>query len=234
MRKALIIILAIPLVVWLGWRSIYPSYEFQGTLTIRVMTPDGVVETRNTGRALFTQGPSFGLVDGASGGWKYWGEAPVIDLGEGRYLFAKVGPRIDTVFRSADLAGFMDTGDRWQNVRKVSRSRNVVWDVPEGLMPTLITFRDQNDITTAEIVDPLDLAATFGPGYELLGMTVEVTDEPTTRDQIAPLFAEWILDGWHGFRIVSDDGTDQFRINGAVFWQNTSFEAYEMVQNGDF
>ncbi len=235
MRKALIILIAIPLVIWLGWRSAYPSYDLQRTLTIRVMTPDGIVESRNTARALFTQGPSFGFLDGAAGGWWYHGIAPFVDLGEGRYLFADVDKSITALFRAADQAGFMDTGDRWRDLRKLTRSRGVIWDVPEYFIPPLLTFRDQSDITTAELVDPHDLAATFGPGYELLSMTVQVTDEPTTERQLAPLFSEWVLDGWPYHRIRRGDGSLQYSVNASVFWAGgTSRQAYEMIQNGDF
>ncbi len=182
------------------------------------MTPDGVVESRNTARALYTQGPSLGFVDGATGGCWLYGISPFVDLGEGRYLFADVDESIEAVFRAAREAGFMDTGDRWRDLRKLTRSRGEVWRVPDHSIPTLVTLRDQGDITTAELVDPHDLAAAFGPDYELLSMTVQVTNEPTTERQLAPLFAEWILDDQPYFNITDDGRAFPYPLTGAFFW----------------
>lgn len=44
----------------------------------------------------------------------------------------------------------------------------------------LVRFQDINDPRTIEKVDPDNLAASFGPGFRLRRITVQVTDAPTT------------------------------------------------------
>lgn len=46
--------------------------------------------------------------------------------------------------------------------------------------PMLVTFGDLGDPTSVEQVDPGDMAATFGEGYELKRITVQLTDDPVT------------------------------------------------------
>lgn len=43
-----------------------------------------------------------------------------------------------------------------------------------------MTFGDVADPTTVARVDPDNLAASFGPGVTLRGMTLEITDDPVT------------------------------------------------------
>lgn len=42
----------------------------------------------------------------------------------------------------------------------------------------MVTFRDLDDPLSVERVDPTDLAATFGPGFALKQVVIEVTDDP--------------------------------------------------------
>ena len=212
------IVVGLPLLIKLGWSLAYPTYDFQRTLTIEVMTPDGPVQSVNTARFLYTQGPSFGFVDGGSGSWKNFGEAPVVDLGNSQYLFDLFDSSTSVVFDAAEHAGFLDTGDRWRDVRKIDRARGVVWDVPIAIMPELVTFRDQSIFKTAAIVDPTNLAATFGPRFEMIGMTVEVTREPTTSGLIAPLFSEWIKERWPPLRIPTKDSHLILTLYDGSFW----------------
>jgi hypothetical protein len=44
-----------------------------------------------------------------------------------------------------------------------------------------VTFSDISDPTSVALVDPDDLAASFGAGYALEAVTVEVTQEPVTE-----------------------------------------------------
>lgn len=224
MRSFLIVLsifVGLPLLVKLGWSLAYPTYDFQRTLTIEVMTPDGPVQSVNTARLLYTQGPSFGFVDGASGSWKNFGEAPVVDLGNGQYLFALFDSSTSVVFDAAEHADFLDTGDRWRDMRKIDRARGVIWDVPFDIMPDLVTFRDQSDFTSAMIVDPTNLAETVGPGFELVGMTVEVTKEPTTSGLIDPLFSEWIAERWPSFDILRDNSRLYLTLGYGSFWSTS-------------
>jgi hypothetical protein len=45
----------------------------------------------------------------------------------------------------------------------------------------LVRFRDPSDPTRVELVDPLDLAASFGPGVILKSAFAEITGDPITQ-----------------------------------------------------
>ncbi len=53
-------------------------------------------------------------------------------------------------------------------------------EVPIANLGLLVRFRDPNDPTTVERVDPHNLAASFGVGVRLVHATVEITDDPLT------------------------------------------------------
>ena len=46
--------------------------------------------------------------------------------------------------------------------------------------PYLVRFRDLADPKSVEEVKPGDLAASFGKGYALKGLTIQMTDAPVT------------------------------------------------------
>jgi hypothetical protein len=46
-----------------------------------------------------------------------------------------------------------------------------------------------------KLVDPADLAATFGPGVRLKSETLEVTNEAVT-DGVVAQFLPWLVDTW--------------------------------------
>ena len=48
-------------------------------------------------------------------------------------------------------------------------------------LPVLVRFRDPNNSASVELVDPLDLAVSFGPGVTLKRAFVEITDDPITK-----------------------------------------------------
>lgn len=50
--------------------------------------------------------------------------------------------------------------------------------------PPLVTFTDLADPKTVRRVDPSDLAATFGSGYTLKAITLEITDDKVTEGNV--------------------------------------------------
>lgn len=54
-------------------------------------------------------------------------------------------------------------------------------ELPLEDFPVLVRFRDPNDPTSVELVDPSNLAASFGPGVMLRRAFVEITDDPITK-----------------------------------------------------
>jgi hypothetical protein len=58
-----------------------------------------------------------------------------------------------------------------------------------------VTFADVADPTTVARVDPDDLAASFGPGVTLRGMTLEITDDPVTKGVVEGVLG-WLEAVW--------------------------------------
>ena len=65
----------------------------------------------------------------------------------------------------------------------------------------MVRFRDPADPKSVEQVDPVDFAKTFGPGYRLKALTVQITNEPVTTGIEKRFF--W----WAGFRHRHFDGS---------------------------
>ena len=90
---------------------------------------------------------------------------------------------------NAVSAGKVSWRDRHRNGLKdefTDYLDQVNWRKPKGelpfkYLPMLVRFRDPNDPTSVERVDPLDLASSFGPGVTLKSAFVEITDDPLTR-----------------------------------------------------
>jgi len=108
------------------------------------------------------------------------GEATVVALGGGRFLFALLGGSVERFFyalenRSRNLGKDLDRIARMQGESRVLKPENY---------PLMVTFADINDPASVARVDPDDLAASFGPGYALSSITLAITDEPVTKGRV--------------------------------------------------
>jgi len=104
------------------------------------------------------------------------GEAVVVEVGQGRYLFAllqQYRPQTEILF-------FPDEAPL-KSAYKLKDRKGEVLEVPRGMYPMLVTFGNLNQPMSVEQVDPANLAATFGPRYTLKSITLEITDEPVTK-----------------------------------------------------
>ena len=169
-----------------------PDYRYR--LTVEVETPEGlrsgssVIEVRqNMGRTAMS---GFGKrIDRRARG-----EAVAVDLPGGRTLYALLRSRNDTDWASSvvqDLAPRIE-GEKWEETfdnvllleGKVTLPREWVhWHSAmsdRNAYPMLVTFADPADPASVALVDPDDLAATFGEGTRLKRLTVQLTNDPVT------------------------------------------------------
>jgi hypothetical protein len=141
-------------------------------------------------------------------GYSIWttlvGEAAVVDLGSRGLLFAifesKSGlargggdiynaafsPFPQEKFRGESGTGSVATDEYAAYVDELNRLK------PKGelspkYLPILVRFRDLSDPTSVELVDPSDLAASFGSGVTLKSAFVEITDDPITHGIVSRL-----------------------------------------------
>ena len=79
--------------------------------------------------------------------------------------------------------------------------------------PMLVTFDDIAKPETVKQVDPDDLAATFGPGYALKQVSLELTDEPVTEGEIEEILG-WLEEHYNnrldGNRYGTIESTSRF------------------------
>jgi hypothetical protein len=110
------------------------------------------------------------------------GEASFVEAAPGKYLFAlsvsEPMERTLEAFRSPPTET-----NRQLTARLATTSESRV--LPASLYPQLVTFTDINNPKTVQLVDPANLAATFGPGFSLKEIRIEITDEKVTIGEVA-------------------------------------------------
>lgn len=173
---------------WYKWS--FPTYSWNQKLTVEVMTPDGPVSGSAVTSVTWWAQPPIGGAPGVS--YRYTGEAAIVDLGGGRYLFAvhrgegNLGGRPERIVAMAIFPTRNgQVNRRWLSEiedRHGPASGTIVLK-PDNY-PLLVTFDDINDPASVKQVVPDNLAASFGPGYALQRISVEVTGERKTVGRV--------------------------------------------------
>jgi hypothetical protein len=164
------------------------SGKWRYRITIAVETTEGV----RTGSAVREVSAVTGLIrwyDGG-GGVGVKGEAVVVDLGERGVLFGLIDWNSYDEFYDAfpyPKGGGQATADGIRYYNTLEPGRSAPLTNPK-YWPQMVTFGDLHDPKSVKAVDPDDLAAAFGEGVSLKGITVEITDEPVTweMDRVLP------------------------------------------------
>ena len=180
LQRCLIPLIILMSVIPLGGCNPFPkTWEWNQKLTVEVATPSGVSVGSAVTRVRWQEENSVGNYPGS-----YSGEATFVDMGNGRYLFALLSEET----RYLALRTFADVlGDRAQiseegfEAASSLRGEN---NVPAERYPLLVTFEDIRDPATVKRVDPNNLADSFGSGFSLQRITLEITEEPTTKGAV--------------------------------------------------
>jgi hypothetical protein len=176
-------------VLWFMWWNTSEVYSWRQKTILQVETPTGprtgssVIE----GRVSWFRGLNKMMSSNALSAREI-GEAAFVEVAPGRYLFALSGEvsldRAHQIFRSDEKETFETFNKRASDIRGTR-------EVPPALYPRLVMFKDVNDPASVQLVDPSNLAATFGPGFALKGIKLEMTDEPVTRGGIEKVLS-WL------------------------------------------
>ncbi len=172
--------------------------QWHQKMTVVVDTPHGEKRGSSVISVNFARGNErlLRVTEGSGVRWDVKGEAVVVDLGEGRYLFALLKGG-SSYLGNAGVNAYVFSSRRYapgeiEAVKAVERApRNAPKVLPREMYPLLVTFDDINDPKTVKKVDPDNLAATFGPGYRLKRITIEITDEPVTRGKVEKVLGWW-------------------------------------------
>ena len=144
-------------------------------------------------------------------GWDFdlSGEAVVVEVTPGHYLFALLTGAGTTAYMGSVAAasiagreGRVIDGELFDEVRdRRDRAAGVI-TVPAYQYPMLVTFGDIADPASVTLIDPEDLAASFGPGVRLKAVTLEVTDEAVTVAAVEGVLG-WLCDDITNYRRLS-------------------------------
>ena len=168
--------------------SLANTHSWTQELTIVVATPDGEVSGSSVTR-IKAKKVDWGPLQARGVTYRVSGEAVMVELAPGRYLFALL-QGMDTLAWGVfpQYAPSRDF-DSWAGGLSDFQVTDAI--VPQRSYPVLVTFDDIDDPTSIKRVEPDDLAATFGEGFALKEMRLSVN---TVKRQSAKL--ESVLT-WH-------------------------------------
>lgn len=156
------------------------NYEWNQKVTIEIETPDGIRSRSTVNSIKYIYVPKWlrGLSQMANV-YHLQGDAIVLEVSPGRYLFA-LTPMNEYLAQSA----LHETlGEKLGAIRKMA-PRIVEWKGSVTLRPndypTLVTFENIDDPRSMRLVNPSDLAASFGAGVALRSFQFEITSDPIT------------------------------------------------------
>jgi hypothetical protein len=189
------IALAIPALVLAGCGT---NHSWNQKLTVKVNTPSGEKTGSAVTRVSVSVGRQFATDTILSFGVR--GEATVVDLGGGKYLFALLsnsGPGNTEYLADNTLGHPVMIGQNQNEVLRLNakyssyeKLRGAV-PVPPKNYPLLVTFADINNPKSVKEVKPETMSDTLGPGFALKSITLEITDEPVTKDRVDKLLV-WL------------------------------------------
>ncbi|MBP1853211.1 hypothetical protein J2Z17_004670 [Rhizobium halophytocola] len=121
------------------------------------------------------------------------GEAVVVDLGDGKYLFALLKGYSHETAIKAFADSIPEPTNRAQSIKTYNALERLrATRQPQlPLYPTLVTFDDVDDPASVVKVDPIDLAAAFGAGYQLSYISTALTEHAGTAGSIGSLL-NWL------------------------------------------
>jgi surface antigen len=176
-------------------------------LTLIVETPDGP-RSASVVQRIDWQGAT-GLYKSATAGLdpsqtstRVTGEALALEVAPGRWVFALL--KGDTGWQGEPglNAGYViavpkghpaRSAEGVEDILAYPKDRPLV--LPPEAWPMLVTFDDITDPTSVRRIDPTDLAASFGVGFALKAMTLEVTEEAVTERGVEGVLG-WLRPLW--------------------------------------
>lgn len=191
MRVGLSVAVIVVAVAAWAWSALMPeTHVWRQKLTLIVETPEGerVGSSVTEVRARF-HGQSIGNeVD-----YDLTGEAVVVEVLPGRYLFALLGGSEELFYWAAKGRFLGKSRGEW--LREIPNQAEAV-PVRADQTPMLVTFGDiTKPETVREVVEQYDLSPEFGEGVRLKSVTLEITQEPVTVGRVKGVLG-WLDDVW--------------------------------------
>jgi len=156
------------------------SETFRYRMIVEVETPEGLRTGLSVREVEIWERVGESMIGNKVGG-KVRGEAVAVDLPNGKTLYMLLGDARWHAHRAIKTPppgkGHHDWGvkrARWMIDNKAKG------ELPREKYPMLVTFEDESDPTSVMEVDRDDLEATFGEGYRLKRVRIEITNDRVT------------------------------------------------------
>jgi hypothetical protein len=175
----------------LGLVGCRDGYQWNQKLTVNIQTPLGEKSGSAVSNEIVSYGPT---LSGSIVQYAVKGEAVIVELTPGKYLFALLGQEELASWTWQDVLPIGKDGDARPAFKMIENMREKR-DIPIKQYPLLVTFGDVTNPKTVKKVDPANLAATFGSGYYLKSITLEITDERVTEGKVQEVLG-WLQDIW--------------------------------------
>lgn len=197
MRGLLLTLCLIGLMGFVGFSILFGEHavSWRQRLTVILDTPAGQVRGASVTEVTNTEAVG-ALLPMESRGVRsvVRGEAVAVEVLPGRWLFAllsgdddALGQADQLIYTTFRLGENLKISDRTYEALMAdlrSKPLDTPAPVPAESYPLLVTFDDITKPETVREVEPANIAATFGPGVTLQGMTLEVTDEGLTEGTV--------------------------------------------------
>jgi hypothetical protein len=215
MRRAIVVLGIIGLIGFVGYGALIggQTVSWHQRLTVIVDTPNGEVRGASVTEVTNTETMGALLPMESRGVHSFVrGEAVAVEVLPGRWLFAllsgdddALGQADQLIYTTFRLGENLNVSDRTYEALIAdlrSNPLNTPAPVPAESYPLLVTFDDITKPETVREVNPANLAAVFGPGVRLVGVTLEITDAEVTERRME-LALTWLCDHVINYRRLS-------------------------------
>jgi len=214
---------ALALWIFVTWDSVSVRYKLTYVVDVKgeTRTGSGIIEIRAEDTSKL---PLLGRGYGSSA----TGEAVVVDLGNGRYVFSLLNNAATLPFES--FVEYYNSKKTGIDVLRDVKDEKLAAELRFDNLPILVTFTNLENPKSIKRVEPDNLQGTFGPGVRLLSVTLEVTDEHVTRGQVQTL-AGWI--DWSNDRWIQLSTDDRLPMRIKLSDGKTQYISRKLFKSGD-
>lgn len=207
------------------WQKLYPTYTYRYKITVEIDTPSGVKSGSSVIEVETVQFPSWLTLGGDSSRQKVAGEAVMIDMGEGQYIFALLDDDSEILASRIFLNSPFHSRSGPNDAKMLLNMAGVRKAVPLQYLPKIMHFKDPKDPKTVEVVYAIEphhstavsggvdfnvkdhFSEIFGPHVGLKASYIEITSEPVTRKigRELPSFSNTTgFSGWYSNLSIDD------------------------------
>lgn len=169
--------------------------EYNYKITVEVEAPAGLVSGSAVRNITVRKGSDNNLPEARGMQRDLVGEAVAVELPNGEMLFSLISENSKftgelnlPILPKPKSRGRIDHYQHQLNIMMADKEK--VSEIPRlspssinksrSIFPQLVRFTDMADPKSLELIDPANLAGTFGDGYSLKRITIQITDDPVT------------------------------------------------------